>query len=46
MYKSEAFDKTGEIIKALALGEITVEEISVKGNDLEKYYMSLIEGKN
>lgn len=42
----EAFDKTGEIVKALASEEITVEEISVKGNDLEKYYISLIERKN
>ncbi|MGL4789996.1 MAG: ABC transporter ATP-binding protein [Anaerotignaceae bacterium] len=35
-------DKAGEITKALALSSILVSEISVKGDDLENYYMNLI----
>lgn len=40
----ELYDKTGEIMKELILGGVSVEEISIKGFNLEKYYLSLIGG--
>lgn len=39
----EGLDKGGEIMKALITNGITVEEMTVKGEDLEKYYLSLID---
>ena len=39
----EKLDKGGEIMKALVTNGITVEEMTVKGEDLGKYYLSLIE---
>lgn len=38
----ENFDKSGEIMKALITNGITVEEMTMKGEDLAKYYLSLI----
>lgn len=35
-------DKAGEITSLLALSDISVSEVSMKGDDLEKYYMKLI----
>lgn len=40
----EKFNKSGEIMKALITNGITVEEMTMKGGDLEKYYFSLIKG--
>lgn len=39
----EKLDKGGEIMETLVTNGITVEEMVVKGEDLEKYYLSLIE---
>lgn len=39
----EQFDKKGQIVQVLAMKGISVEEITIKGEDLENYYMSLIE---
>ena len=38
----EQIDKKGKIMKAFVMKEITVEEMTIKGEDLEEYYMSLI----
>lgn len=38
----EKLDKGGEIMKALIINGITVEEMTIKGENLEKYYLSLI----
>jgi len=38
----EKLDKGGEIMKALITNGITVGEMTIKGEDLEKYYLSLI----
>ncbi len=38
----EKLDQGGEIMKALITNGINVEEMTVKGEDLEKYYLSLI----
>ena len=38
----EKLDKGGEIMKALITNGINVEEMTTKGEDLEKYYLSLI----
>ena len=38
----EKLEKGGEIMKALVINGITVEEMTVTGEDLEKYYLSLI----
>lgn len=41
----EQLDKKAKIVKAFAIKEIAVEEITIKGVDLEEYYMSLIRKK-
>ena len=41
----EKLDKGGEIMKALITNKINVEEMTVKGEDLEKYYLSLIKNR-
>ncbi len=38
----EQLDQKARIVKAFAIKEIGVEEITVKGEDLEQYYMALI----
>ncbi|MDE6850919.1 MAG: ABC transporter ATP-binding protein [Lachnospiraceae bacterium] len=38
----EGFDQGGEMMKALITNGIIVEEMTKKGEDLEKYYLSLI----
>ena len=38
----EQLDSKAKIVKAFAMQEISVEEITIKGEDLESYYMSLI----
>lgn len=38
----EKFDQRGEMMKALIANGITVEEMTVKGEDLENYYLSLL----
>lgn len=38
----EKLDKGGAIMKALITNNINVEEMTIKGEDLEKYYLSLI----
>ena len=38
----EQLDKKAKIVKAFAMKEIAVEEVTIKGDDLEEYYMSLI----
>lgn len=38
----EKTDKGGEMMKALITNGITVNEMTVKGEDLEKYYLSLL----
>ena len=39
----EKLDTGGEIMKALVTNGITVKEMTIKGEELEKYYLSLIE---
>jgi ABC-2 type transport system ATP-binding protein len=39
-------DRSGEVSKALFSNGVTVVEISVKGDNLEDYYMSLIGGRS
>ena len=41
----EKLNKGGEIMKALIINGINVEEMTVKGEDLEKYYLSLIKDR-
>ncbi len=41
----ESLDKGGEIMKALITNEITVEQMTTKGEDLEKYYLSLLKNQ-
>lgn len=41
----EQLDKKAKIVKAFAIKEIAVEEVTIKGDDLEGYFMSLIQGK-
>ena len=41
----ESLDKCGEIMKALITNEITVEQMTTKGEDLEKYYLSLLKNQ-
>lgn len=41
----ESLDKGGEIMKALITNEITVEQMTTKGDDLEKYYFSLLKNQ-
>lgn len=38
----EGLDRGGEIMKALITNGITVEEMTIKGEDLQKYYLSLL----
>ena len=38
----EGLDKGGEMMKALIANGITVEEMTTRGEDLEKYYFSLL----
>lgn len=38
----EQLNKAGEIMKALINGGVTIEEMTLKGQSLEKYYLSLI----
>lgn len=38
----EGLDKGGEMMKALIANGITVEEMTTRGEDLEKYYLSLL----
>lgn len=42
IYLHEQLDRDGEIMKELVTKGITVKEMTVKEDDLEKYYMSLI----
>ncbi len=41
----ESLDKGGEIMKALITNEIMVEQMTTKGEDLEKYYLSLLKNQ-
>lgn len=41
----ESLDRGGEIMKALITNEITVEQMTTKGEDLEKYYLSLLKNQ-
>lgn len=41
----EGFDKGGEIMKALVANGITVEEMTIKGENLEQYYLSMFDEK-
>jgi ABC-2 type transport system ATP-binding protein len=41
----EGMDKRGKMMKALITNGITVEEMTRKGEDLEKYYLSLLKNE-
>lgn len=41
----EGLDQGGEMMKALITNGITVEEMTIKGEDLQKYYLSLIKNQ-
>lgn len=41
----EGLDQGGEMMKALITNGITVEEMTIKGEDLEKYYLSLLKNQ-
>ena len=46
IYLHEQLNRDGEIMKELVTKGITVKEMTVKEDDLEKYYMSLIRNLN
>lgn len=41
----EGFDQGGEMMKALITNGVTVEEMTIKGEDLQKYYFSLLKNQ-
>lgn len=41
----EGLDQGGEIMKALITNGVTVEEMTIKGEDLQKYYLSLLKSQ-
>lgn len=45
IYLREQLERDGEIMKALVTAGITVKEMTVKEEDLEKYYLSLIRNR-
>lgn len=42
VYLYEGLNQGGEVMKALITNGITVEEMTIKGEDLENYYLSLL----
>ena len=42
----ERLDESGKVSKELIMGGVLVEDMTVKGDDLEAYYMRLIGGKS
>ncbi len=41
----EGLDQGGDIMKALITNGVTVEEMTIKGEDLQKYYLSLLKNQ-